>query len=450
MKFSKITIFILMIVLTITFSTISKASYDTVNFTVENETKATVRFGNKSYVERTILSKDLQKKEIVFQLKAVNEEDAIKPTGELMLVIDNSLSMLDTVSGGTTREDLVINSAKTLITNLLKDNDSLKIGVVSFSTNVEVSKEGTIEDAKLISNLSNDSTALLSAVSSIEYNGPRTDLDAGISLAKNYFTEDSDKAHRYIIVLTDGVPNVALDYDKSYYSDDVINKTKAKLQSLSSISDNVIVLLTGIADPTYVPVLTTKSFAQIIEEIFGTKTNSTIGKFYYITDSEIEKTITQDIYNDLLPKTLALKDIVVSDYFTNEIVDNFEFSYVKDPTHGTISPTIDKSTNSITWNIPELEPEEVAIVQYKLKLKTNYDESIVNKLLDTHTKLTATYANKTNESTDTPKVKLTEELPRVIPKAGADIISTTVTISILLAVVLGIRYFMITNKLNGK
>ena len=64
-----------------------------------------------------------------------------------MLVIDNSKSMIDTTSNGKTREDLVIDSAKTLITNLLKDNTKLKIGAVSFSTNTDISKEGTIEDA---------------------------------------------------------------------------------------------------------------------------------------------------------------------------------------------------------------------------------------------------------------------------------------------------------------
>ncbi len=57
-----------------------------------------------------------------------------------MLVIDNSKSMLTPVDTDKTREDLVINSAKTLITNLLKDNTKLKIGVVSFSTNTDIKK----------------------------------------------------------------------------------------------------------------------------------------------------------------------------------------------------------------------------------------------------------------------------------------------------------------------
>lgn len=54
-----------------------------------------------------------------------------------------------------------------------------------------------------------------------------------------------------MIVLTDGVPNVALNYDKNYYSDDVISKTKSKLQQLKQSNVNVITMLTGIDDETY-------------------------------------------------------------------------------------------------------------------------------------------------------------------------------------------------------
>ena len=91
----------------------------------------------------------------------------VKPTGEIMLVIDNSKSMTDNVTDTQTREDLVIDSAKTLINKILKDNTQLKVGAVSFSTNSDISKEGTAEDAQLISELTNDSSKLTSAISNI-------------------------------------------------------------------------------------------------------------------------------------------------------------------------------------------------------------------------------------------------------------------------------------------
>lgn len=130
-----------------------------------------------------------------------------------MLVLDNSDSMNTTVSGATTRKELIFNSAKTLISNLLKDNEELKIGIVSFSTSIDSSKEGTLEDANLASSLSNDISTLSNAISNIKADGPRTNLESGLELASEQFTKTDN--NKYMIVLTDGVPNVALNYDKT-------------------------------------------------------------------------------------------------------------------------------------------------------------------------------------------------------------------------------------------
>lgn len=451
MKKINLKILLIVFLLITFFTTISSASYSDVTMTVVEEPVCTINLGTNSFVERSVISKDLENKEITLQLKVTNTEENLKPTGELMLVIDNSKSMTESVTESKTREDLVINSAKTLITNLLKDNDKLKIGAVSFSTNSDISKEGTIEDAKLISKLTNDTESLISSVSNIKYDGPRTNLDAGITLAKQYFTDDTDTSHKYIIVLSDGVPNVAIDYDKNYYSDDVISKTKTSLQSLSSITNNVIVMLTGISNGSEIAAPSTKTYDKIISEIFGTTANPTIGKFYYIADDKIEDTITTNIYNDLLPVSKSFTNIKVTDYFTDEIVKNFTFSYVKDPNIGTISPEIDKSSNSITWNIPELKSGETAIVQYKLKLNTNYDNGIIDKILNTNNNLEVTYtdysdATDTKSSDITPKIKLTEVLPTVIPKAGTTIFWGCIGIILVISIIIGIKYFIIKIK----
>ena len=453
MKKLKIKVLLILFLLITLVSTLSCAAYDDVTMTVVEEPVCTINFGTKSFVERSVISKDLNNKEITLQLKVTNGEESLKPTGEIMLVIDNSTSMLDPVTDTQTREDLVINSAKTLITNLLEDNSKLKIGIVSFSTNSDVTKEGTIEDAKLVSNLSNDTESLISAVSNIEYDGPRTDLDSGISLAKQYFTSETDKSHKYVIVLSDGVPNVAIDYDKNYFSDDVISKTKSSLESLSSIADNVIVMLTGISIGDAVATPSKKTYNEIINEVFGTTEKPTIGKFYYVTDDKIEDTIKSDIYNDLLPVNQSFTNLKIVDYFTKEIVDNFSFSYVKQPNIGTISSTIDKSNNSITWSIPELKSGETAIVQYKLKLNSNYDSGIINKVLNTNSKLDLTYTDSsdttdTKTSDITPKLKLTENLPTVIPKAGNTLFFGALGIILIVSVLFGIRYFVIRNKMK--
>ena len=418
-------VFITLFLILILVANISLASYDTVTMTVVEEPVCTIEIGDNSSFEKKLVEKNLNNKEVTLQLQVTNEEASLQPTGEIMLVIDNSQSMEDIVDGTTTREDLVIESANTLVNTILNGNDNLKVGVVSFSTNSNVDLEGTINDANLVSDLSSDPQALTSAISNIQYTGPRTDLQSGLSLASQYFTETDN--NKYIIVLTDGVPNVALDYDGMYFSDDVINKTKAELQSLGTAGYNVITMLTGISNPDSTPGTRDddKTYAEIIEEVFGTEENPTVGKFYYIQDSEIEQTITNDIYNDLLPVEQVLKDIVITDYFPKEIIDNFDFAYVSQPNIGTISAEVNKENNSITWTISELRPGETATVQYTLSLKQNFSSSIVGKILDTNEKVDISYTDLDGETVEetsdvTPKLKLTEP-PVVLPAAGTPI-----------------------------
>ena len=444
----KKSVFITLFLILILIANISFADYQTVTMTVVEEPVCTIEIGDNSSFEKKLVAKNLNNKEITLQLQLTNEETSLQPTGEIMLVIDNSQSMEDIVEGTTTREDLVIESANTLVNTILEGNNHLKIGVVSFSTNADATKEGTIEDANLVSDLSSDSQSLVSAISTIQYTGPRTDLQSGLSLATQYFTEEDN--NKYIIVLTDGIPNVALDYDGMYFSDDVINKTNAELQSLGTAGYNVITMLTGISNPDATPGTRNddKTYANIIEEVFGTEENPTVGKFYYIQDNEIEQTITNDIYNDLLPIEQVLKDIVVTDYFPQEIIDNFEFAYVSEPNIGTISADVDTTNNSITWTISELQPGETATVQYTLSLKETFDSDIVGAILDTNEKVDISYTALDGETVEetsdiTPKLKLTEP-PVKLPAAGAPIMIALFVIVVGLLVYSFVRF----NNLN--
>ena len=429
----KILIGIFFIVILI--ANVSFASYSTVTMTVVEEPICTINIGENSKFEKKLISKDLANKEVTLQLQVTNEEKAEKPTGELILVLDNSHSMESNVSDSTQRKELVFEAAKTLVSNLLKDNTKLKIGIVSFSTK-SVTDEATIEDASVITPLSNDVSTLTTAISSIVTNGPRTNLHAGLSLANQQFSKESN--NKYMIVLTDGIPNVAID-ENIYFSENVLNKTKQQLQTLTSNGVNLSIMLTGIDNENFKPApsQTDKTNIQIIEEVFGTPTNPTAGNFYYITDDEITTTITNTIYNSLIPVEKSLKDITIVDYFPEEIIKNFDFAYVSNPNFGTISTKVDTSNNSITWTIPELENGQTATVQYKLKLKQNFDSAIVGKILNTNQKVDISYTDtsdvKHQETSDiSPKLKLTEP-PVVLPKAGT---ITLITCGILVTILL--------------
>ena len=440
--------FVSILLILVLFANISLASYDTVTMTVVEEPVCTIELGENSSFEKRLIEKNLNNKEVTLQLQVTNNEIASQQSGEIMLVIDNSDSMNDIVEGTTTRKDVVIEAANTLVNAILEQNSNIQIGVVSFSTNEDVSLEGTIQDASLVSDLSSDAQALTSSISSIQASGPRTDLDAGLTLASQYFTEENND--KYVIILTDGVPNVAIDYDKVYYSDDVINKTRESLLSLGNSGYNVFTMLTGISNEDDIPAtLEDKTYGQIIEEIFGTEENPTIGNFYYVSDDEIIETVTNDIYLNLIPVEQVLNNITITDYFPQEIIDNFEFAYVSEANIGTISAEVDPETNSITWTIPELRYGETAVVQYTLKLKQDFDSSIVGQILDTNERVDITYTDlngeEQNETSDiTPKLRLTEP-PATLPAAGRPLVIACTVAIIGLAIYFFIR-FSILNR----
>lgn len=378
-----------------------------------------ITLNDYSSLEKKIISSDLTNHQVTLQLEITNDSEVIIPTGELMLVIDSSDSMDTIVEGTTTRKDLVLDSANKLVESLLKVNSNLKIGVVTFSTGTETDDEGhlitgTEADAQKVCDLTNDLSKLTTSISEIEGTGQYTNLDSGLQLAKKSFSSEDN--NKYMIVLTDGLPNLAVGCNDLVTYDgltNVINQTKTTLKSLSDI--NVITMLTGIDNEEAIfrqEGENSYTYGQVINEVFGTEENPTIGKFYNISDGEIEQTITNNIYQDLVPITQSLKNITVVDYFPQYIVDNFEMTYVEGIDTSNVSAEIDKETNSITWNLAELSAGQSAKIQYNLTLKEEFDETIIDKVLDTNEKVEINYTDfdntkKTVDSDVTPKIKLT-------------------------------------------
>ena len=133
----------------------------TTTMEVVEDNVCTIELNDSSSFEKKLISTNLTEHEVTLQLKISNNAKQIIPSGELMLVIDSSSSMNDLVSENTTRKDLVLNSANSLVENLLKVNSSdLKIGVVSFSTK-SATDTGTIEDAQKVCDFTNDLSIFL-------------------------------------------------------------------------------------------------------------------------------------------------------------------------------------------------------------------------------------------------------------------------------------------------
>lgn len=448
MKKVVLTIFLLMIVMT---NNVFAATEVTMEI-VENNI-CTINLNEFSYLEKKIINSNLANHEITLQLKVTNDSKIVVPTGELMLVIDNSESMNEIVDGNITRKDIILNSATNLVTNLLKSNpSSLKIGIVTFSTGTEKNDEGflitgTEADAQKVCDFTNDLSILTKNISNIKGTGSYTNLDAGLQLAKSQFS--SANSNKYMIILTDGLPNLAIGHNDlvSYNGlTDVINKTKSTLKSLSNI--DVITMLTGITDEEAVfraDETNSYTYGQVITEVFGSESAPTKGKFYKIEDSKIEQTITDNIYHDLLPIENSLENIVIEDYFPKYITDNFDVTLQNDS--NTSNAKILTDTNNqkyISWKIDKLSPSESKLLKYTISLKDQFDESIITKILDTNEKVNINYKDfdgkdKSETSNITPKIKLTAVpkdetvVPKPISPAGLPIFTFLFTFLLLVS-----------------
>lgn len=428
---------------------------------VENNI-CTIKITDSVTFEKKIVDYDLSKKELTIGLTISNDAEIIKnPPFEVVLVIDNSLSMTENkVTSEATRLDVVTNSAKTLANKLL-ENENTSLAIVSFSTG---KTEGTLSDATLRTALTKDSSKVLTAIDNIaskDGQGPRTNIDAGLQMAYQCFSKEDN--NKYVILLTDGIPNTAVGGPTFTYSGEVATKTKATLNTLNEKNINVLSAMIGL-DGAVIEPMTEMSYKSLAEEIFGTIDNPYVGKYYYIPDeeNEIEELICETIFSNIVDTTAnTLTNIDIYDYFPDEIINNFNFEYVASPNLGKVSPKIDLENKCIVWHIDELKPQTKGSLSYKLTLKPNIDSEIVNVVLNTNKKVDIT-ANeiKTDDGSNvvsssvTPKVKVTlPEDPtitdKVIPQTGSTntflIIVSLVTLS---TIIIGFRFYILRKNMR--
>ena len=411
------------------------ASSSSIVLDIIDEPILNLKLDDNSSFEKILVSKDLSNKSLTFKLQVTNNEPIATTSGELMIVLDTSNSMENFINETSSRKEVVINAAKELINSLLSSNPNLKIGIVSFATSQDIMQEGTINDAAIVSSLTNNLEDLNNSLSNITSTGPRTNLQSGLSLAKEQFSSESN--NKYMVILTDGVPNVSLDFDFTYYSDNVIANTKNELINLTNNGITTIAMLTGIDDGTFIPMGQNKTFDDIIKEIFNSET---VNKFYYIKDNNIENTITNDIFNDLKPLEKKLKDIKIVDNFTDETINNFDISISSDTKFGTVINNIDNN-NSIVWEIPELKPGQVATLQYTLTLKDDINTQILDKEFNITKNTNITYLDYEQVSDISTKILLSQ------PPVTSDIITAS-TILIFSLSLAGIIYLFIKKKYN--
>ena len=392
---------------------------------IQNASETKYLENDQGYISKTIVDSNAENGEVTVEVKVSNtsketSEKVNYDSTEIVFVVDNSWSMNEKVNETQTRRDVVISAAKEFSSSLFKEVSNLKIGLLYYyayddGTDGAIQDYGTVNTAKIISNLTWNETEIqvaLTSLSTMDYNSG-TNTDAGLQKARTMFSE-GENIQKFIILLSDGVPNHAVGEKTQWYQYEdasrnrVISKTKETIQKIDENKINFITMLAGLKDLT-------ESDTNTITNIFGTTTNPTVGSLYNIADTDIAEVIKNEIYTDVLEKVQnPLNTVKVVDYFPTDITENFEFTYVEKPSMGEVSNTIDEKTNSITWDIGTLKGNEVATLKYKLKIKDMSKQSpVYNKELATNEKILLTYKDREEKDYEvtlasSPKIKLVE------------------------------------------
>ncbi len=402
----------------ICFATVS-ASKTTI--TVVDKSICEIKLKDMGDFTKELTDFDANKKEvtITLTLKNIMEQENITKPVEMFLILDNSHSMTTSYNNKEKRQ-YVAETASAFVDSIFDYFDDAKVGIVSFSSVDVGSTLGTEDDAKLLLNLSNSKDTVQNTITNYTTTeGPFTNIEAGLTIAEKNFTNNTD-SQKYIVLISDGVPNLCLDTNTTLkYSGIIAENTKKKLVDLKNKDYNIFSVLMGLTEsntpnpsaPTIADGSRNMTYRELAEEIFGTTSAPTAGNFYYIDYTNLSETVNTDIFNKITySKDNTLKNIVVKDYFPREILENFNFEYVKSPNIGKVSAEVDSSDNSITWEIELLKEGEIATLSYKLTLKDEYDEEIVNKILPTNIKVDIdfeTIDGKGNSNSDvSPKIKL--------------------------------------------
>lgn len=318
------------------------------------------------------INKDTNEIKMKLSLDAYKDvTNTLSSSTEIVFLLDNSGSMKSNIDNQMTRKSKVIQSVKQLTTKIRENNSNVKIGIVQFS-----------DDGKTLCAPTNDENKILSALSSYEKaNGNGTNIYKGLVEAnKSFSTGNKSKT---LVLLTDGVSSIS------------VEETRKELQR-----DDIytITVLAGLKN---------NSDSAIVQKIFGTEENPVADKFYNIEDANIANTISENIYNNIIETSKpTITNIILKDYFPDEILKNFDITI-----NNTTKGKANLKDNNIEWNIEKLVNKENATLEYTLKLKNNYDENLIDKIIDTNKEVSVSYINdesqnKENKLTNSPQIKI--------------------------------------------
>jgi hypothetical protein len=272
-------------------------------------------------------------------------------------------------------------------------------------------------------------------------------IEAALTLAKNSFSDDVNKTtillFGNITTIANGVYNMVQygGWDSEYSTleegvrgknNEVVRKIKSAILGLKDANVNFILLRPE--DTSYdqtwyntdengnrTDLALKYDGSKHVLELYGTIEKPTYGTMFMMNDKSIDTLIENEISVAVLKNLQSdMKKITITNSFSKEIVENFTFEKVGEPTAGKTTGELNNQNNSITWTMDSLEGNKTATLKYKLKIKDMKNEALLDKVIAINEKVTLSHIDseeKENKATlDTsPKIKLANITPKEAP-----------------------------------
>lgn len=410
---------------------------------------------DQGYISKTIVDSNSDTGEVTIELKISNT----KKETEISKVYDNTeIYILVPENLSKDREELATYTGyiENLSNKIFSKNSNIRIGIIGMKGTIsdmtedengnaswgekdEVSVKGTEANAEIVTELTNNVETIKNGLNSMntEKNTYRNNLQAAIRLANKSYSNETNKI---LISLYDGVPNIAIgvcsetEYGGMFseYSTaeeavtakhkQIVKNTKSEILKLKDRNISFIQLRPDDTsyDETFYSLTTGEKILDFdgspyVQELYGTIENPVYGKMYSLNNETLENIVTKDICKNIMEIIQTdMNAVKVVDYFPGDIMENFTFSYVENPSIGTVSGEMNEDNNKIEWNIGTLKGNEVTTLRYKLKIKDMDTAHLLNKTISTNEKVELTYKDTDNKDyivnlENSPKVKLEKE-----------------------------------------
>lgn len=423
---------------------------------------------DQGYISKSIVDSDVDYGKVTINLSLSNitnsttEEKENYDSNEIFIIVSEN------IVNNSENLNTYVQYINTLANKVFQKNSNTKIGIIGMKgtikdtyvgedgkmlvgENDESEVKGTAENAEIAVKLTKSVEDIQTGLQNMNSNKTtyRVNLQSAIRLANNSFSENANKL---LISLYDGVPKIAIGV-KSTYSyggwssqyktieealvaqhTHVSTNTKAEIMTLKN--NNVEFILIRPEDTSYDEkwynadtgeFITDFDGSPYVKEIYGTLENPTYGKMYSLSNSNLDKVITEYIYQDIIKDIrVDIKSAVINEYFSGDIIKNFDITFANKD----VDITNLNNSNYVIWNIGNVRENESVNLQYTLQIKDMKNKELLNKVISTSEKTELKYVNyldseTTVVSTSSPKIKLSEVLEELTATVSYDPTTST-------------------------